>query len=158
MERGHRSQSQSLQSKTAPLPPARMMKFQSKQHYCLACEECTDTDPIMSRHARPIKDSVNVSSFRSRKVTSEQNTLGSRQNRSEEPAPPLAPKEPRKPVLFQMKLNNNTVQVNTDKEIQRVISLKSSTGGRERHHATRLLAANLCIGLRDVRPPPFVLL
>lgn len=49
------------------------------EHYCLPCEgcgECTDMDPIMSRHARPVKDSVNVSSFRSRQVTSEQNTLG----------------------------------------------------------------------------------
>lgn len=108
----------------------------------------------MSRHARPIKDSVNVSSFRSRKVTSEQNTLGPDGQLLHWPQ-----KSPGSRFCFKLlEVNNNTVQVFTDKEIQHVIALKSSTGWRERNHTTRLLAANLGIGLRDVRPPPFVLL
>lgn len=132
------------------------------EHYCLPseeCGECTDTDPIMSRHVRAIKDSDNVSSFRSRKVTSEQNTLGpdGTDRRSQLLHWPQKSPENRF-CLKWLELNNNTVQVIRDKAIQQVIVLKSSTGGRERHHATRLLAANLFIGLRDVRPPPFELL
>lgn len=150
MERGHRSHSQSLLLKTAPLPPARMIKNDQTEQYCLPseeCGECTDTDPIMSRHARPIKESVNVSSFRSRKVTSEQNTVGPDGTDRRSQLLHWPQKSPgNRFCLKVLELNNNTVQVIRDKEIQHVIALKSSTGGRKRHHATRLLAANLGIG------------
>lgn len=67
------------------------------EHYCLPCEECgecTDTDLIMRRHAQPVKHSVNVSSFRSRKVLSAQTRRSS-----------MGPKRPRKQVLFQMTID-----------------------------------------------------